>query len=610
MTQNLLASAINAYYAERFDECIVTCQEGLQLTPADETLSTLLGMALQAQGNYPQAAAIFALLCEMHPDKSEHHTNLGLMLRHSGDFTAAEIALRKALTLASTSHEALLNYGLLLMDMGRIAEARHTFLDACVASPESAAARIYAALACFECGDARRSESLIPKQDCWSTLDLDLRHDLAMALIQLGRAGEAETLLVHSAEVLAEPTAIARLATLHERTNRLESANKLLERIRPQIEQGSRDLQIDALTVQAALALRSNRLDEARDSVERLLQLNLPAPARANAWFTRAQIADKEEAVPTAMAALAEAHSLQLALAAAIVPEMASSEDEPLRIAARWMSSAQCQFPEDGNEPTVESSPVFIVGYPRSGTTMLEQMLDAHPDFVSMDERAILQRCVEHVERCGLTYPDDLSRLSPQQVEDLRSIYWSEVSKVVTVAKKQRLVDKNPLNMLRLPMIIRLFPNARIILALRHPCDVVLSNYMQNFRSPAFMVLCSSLERLARSYVSSMRFWLHHEALLAPHVLHLRYEETVTDFPTQVKKIANYLNMEDSHHLGDFAAHAVKKGYISTPSYAQVTEGVNTRSISRWHRYRTYFESVLPILEPIAVHWGYNLRQP
>jgi len=207
----------------------------------------------------------------------------------------------------------------------------------------------------------------------------------------------------------------------------------------------------------------------------------------------------------------------------------------------------------------------------------------------------------------GLEYPYQLDQLDAAGMSVIRDVYWAEVAKIAPPSNAQQLVDKNPLNLLRLPMIRRLFPQAKIILALRHPCDVILSCYMQNFRSPAFMLLCSSLERLAMSYANSMQSWIHHQQLLRPDVLTLRYEDTVTDFPAQVDRIADFLDSEDRRHLAEFSAHAARKGYISTPSYSQVIEPVNTRAMGRWRAYKPWFEPALPILRPVADHWGYTL---
>jgi hypothetical protein len=431
-----------------------------------------------------------------------------------------------------------------------------------------------------------------------------------MLLIHVGRIDEAEQMLNPDALEAADPAAIARLAMLHERTNRIDSAKALLERIRPHAEAGDSDLKVDMLTADAALAMRAKDFTRARERTNELLALELPAPAQANAYFTLASIADKQGDSALAMKMLSEAHAIHLRLAREIAPDFADSDEEPLRIATKRMLPGQAAFAPDPSAPSADRSPVFIVGFPRSGTTMLEQMLDAHPRFVSMDEQPILQSCIERMKAMGLEYPYQLDQLDAAGISVIRDVYWAEVARIAPPSNAQQLVDKNPLNLLRLPMIRRLFPQAKIILALRHPCDVILSCYMQNFRSPAFMLLCSSLERLAMSYANSMQSWIHHQQLLSPDVLTLRYEDTVTDFPAQIDRIADFLDMEDRRHLAEFSAHAARKGYISTPSYSQVIEPVNTKAMGRWRAYKPWFEPVLPILQPVADHWGYTLEVP
>jgi hypothetical protein len=154
-------------------------------------------------------------------------------------------------------------------------------------------------------------------------------------------------------------------------------------------------------------------------------------------------------------------------------------------------------------------------------------------------------------------------------------------------------------------MIARLFPEARIILCLRHPCDVLLSCYMQSFRSPAFMVLCSSLERLARGYVRAFEHWFHQVEVFAPRVLEWRYESVVARFDEHVMRLSHFLDVDDSGPMARFAEHARSKGFISTPSYAQVTQGIHGRAVHRWHAYREMFEPVLPILQPVMERLGY-----
>jgi hypothetical protein len=222
-----------------------------------------------------------------------------------------------------------------------------------------------------------------------------------------------------------------------------------------------------------------------------------------------------------------------------------------------------------------------------------------------MDERAFIYELIKRMQLAGQSYPSDLAGLTQANVDQLRDIYASDVRRIVPDLEHRRLVDKNPLNMLCLPMIMRLFPNARIILCLRHPCDVLMSCYMQPFRSPAFMVLCSSLERLARGYVDAFEQWFHHAEIFAPHVLEWRYESVVERFDEHVAKLGQFLDIDDATPMTRFAEHARAKGYISTPSYAQVTEGIHRKAVNRWHAYRDLFEPVLPILQPMMERLGY-----
>lgn len=602
-----LAAAQAAYGAGDFDGASSRAHELLQATPDDVGVLTLLGLSEHAAGRYLQAADAFRRLAAIRPSVPEYWSNLGYMLRLGGRHQDSEAAFLEALRLEPRAYGALVNYGLLLMDMSRFGAARHRFLDAVEADPSQPEARIYAASACFECGDTIRAERLIPPREQWGRLDAEARHDLGMALVRLGHMEEAEQLLKSGNYASDDPATLAKLALLYERTNRLDLARELTDRLVGRLDAIDPDAETDALTAGAALAMRDKDYEQARGMTERLLALDPTPTSRANALYVLANIADKRADPPQAMRYLAEAHAIHLDLAREMMPEMLDPGWQLLPVTKARMTPEEARF-ATANDPAPTRSPVFIVGFPRSGTTMLENMLDAHPQFVSMDEQPFLDREVELVKRAGFVYPHQVGELPEGQVEALRSDYWRSVSGVVDVGTGQTLVDKNPLNILRLPLIRRMFPDARIILALRHPCDVILSCYMQDFRSPVFRVLCSDLGTLARGYADIMRFWIDHQALLRANVLEIRYEETVGEFDRQVGRIADFLGISDRHYLAEFSEAAKRKGYIGTPSYSQVVEPVNTRAVARWERYRQWFEPILPILKPIAGHWGYSLE--
>jgi hypothetical protein len=129
---------------------------------------------------------------------------------------------------------------------------------------------------------------------------------------------------------------------------------------------------------------------------------------------------------------------------------------------------------------------------------------------------------------------------------------------------------------------------------------------MQSFRSPAFMMLCSSLPRLAQGYAHAFEQWFADAVVFAPAVLEWRYESVVSGLDEQLARLGDFLETTDTAAMVRFAEHARSKRFISTPSYAQVTEGVHRRAVGRWHNYRQLFAPVLPVLPPWLARLGYR----
>jgi tetratricopeptide (TPR) repeat protein len=584
--------------------------------PANEDGLIVLGICLQDQGRSAEAVQTYRTLTELFPQSAHHWNNLGTVLRSSGLPREAEDAYRRALELNPDFYEALMDLGYLLFERGIYPPARDSFLRAHALDPTSAEARIYAAQMCFALDSRDMAEELLRPWRGWRNLSEDLTLELAILMTHFGQGDEGTQLFQDL--LRRNPKnyrAMAHLAIMFERINKLDEARDMLARL-PQPDRVSDPaLSQEIITAHATLALREKDPARARSLLEQMLQEQKAAEARAdsrnpwrhdNLYFSLAKACDKQGDVDAAMQALSQAHALQIELARQSLPELLEPGSQPLRTATKWVTAeAYAQWP-DFPAPSAEASPIFIVGFPRSGTTMLEQMLDAHPTLQAMDERAFLHDLVEHMSKFGCVYPFDLHKLTADQCEELRNVYWALTAKVAPRKEGQRLVDKNPLNMLRLPLINRLFPNAQIILALRHPCDVILSNYMQHFRSNAFAVLCSSLDRLAKGYVTAFDFWLHHAALLKPNIVQSRYEDLLDDFPGNVQRIGDFLGLVDAAPLTRFDSHAREKGFISTPSYTQVIEPPNKKAVDRWRRYHRYFEPVLPTLQPMLERFGYD----
>ncbi|MEP6940080.1 MAG: sulfotransferase [Rudaea sp.] len=614
----LPAEAIaNALQQGRPQEAERLTRAFLATAPNDEDALVVLGICLQEQGRAAEAAIPYRQLTSLHPQSALHWNNLGTVLRSAGQVLEAEAAYRRALDLDPNDYVAAINLGLLFLERGIYPAARNCFLRAHEIDPASAEARIYGAQMSYALDSRDKAEQLLEPWRSWTELNDDLALELAILMTHFGNAEDGtrifERLLRENPNNLR---AIAHLATMFERVNRLDDARAMLARL-PQPEAiADPAIGQEIVAARTTLAMREKDPAQARAIIEQMIAeqariLARPEAGAPNLWrqdnlyFSLAKTCDKQGDVAATMRALAQAHALQVELVRQSLPELLEPDAQPLHTATRWLTSADREAWPELPAPAMEQSPVFIVGFPRSGTTMLEQMLDAHPGLEAMDERAFLQMLVERMSSFGLAYPFDLGRLDAAQCDELRALYWSLTAKVAPRKGGQRLVDKNPLNMLRLPLINRLFPNAPIILALRHPCDVILSNYMQHFNSNMFAVLCSSLERLAQGYVTAMDFWNHHEALLKPRVMRSRYEGLLDDFAGGVQLMGSFLGLADSAPLAHFDQHARDKGYISTPSYNQVIEPPNKKAVDRWRRYHAYFTPALPILQPLLERFGY-----
>jgi hypothetical protein len=169
------------------------------------------------------------------------------------------------------------------------------------------------------------------------------------------------------------------------------------------------------------------------------------------------------------------------------------------------------------------------------------------------------------------------------------------------------LIDKNPLAMNNLPGIRRLFPDARIILALRHPCDVVLSCYVTNFKLNDGMANFLRLDTAAELYDLSFRLFGRACDVLQPAVHTIFYENIVADRSRELRPLFDFLGLDWHDSVLEHEETARTRGHIKTASYAQVVEPIYTRSTGRWLNYREHLEPIIPILRPWAEKFGYEL---
>jgi len=604
----MLQNAFQALQSGAPDRAEAISRDVLRSMPDDEGALLLLALSLDAQSRSLEALSIFERLTTLYPQSTEHWTNLGNVRRTLGYAAGAREAYEKAIELDSTNADARLNLGMLARDTGEFERAREHLMYAVSVNPEDPTARTQAANACYECGDTLEAERLLSGWDIWGRTDPIVLAEIGWIFARVGQADVASRALETAARLYpGHPYVEARQAAFLERVNRVDEARDLLARIDDRAMH-SAGLAEDIAIVRAFVAARDEKtLEDACRLHEQLLGHPATEKRNPHLHFSLARLYDKRGDTKTAMHWLQRGHALQVKQVSAQVPRLFEPDADPLEITRYRVSSSDLDGWPMLKSPSMEESPIFVLGFPRSGTTMLETMLDAHPDLASMDERAFLQDVIADIRKLGLVYPEDLGKLDDAACRQLRDNYWHLVRTRARVATGKRLVDKNPLNMLRLPLLARLWPNAKIIVALRHPCDVVLSNYMQMFRSPAYVALCATLETTAKGYASAFDFWIDQAQLFKPDALELRYEDLVDDIGTHSRRLAEFLGIAWDERMVNFHDRARERGFISTPSYHQVVEPVNKKAVGRWQRYREWMEPALAPLRPFAERWNYEL---
>ena len=255
-----------------------------------------------------------------------------------------------------------------------------------------------------------------------------------------------------------------------------------------------------------------------------------------------------------------------------------------------------------GPVPTGRPAPVFLVGFPRSGTTLLDTMLMGHPDVSVMEEKPVLDLISREIG--GF---DGIASMNAQAVERARRQYFAGVERVGGDATRKVLIDKNPFHLMQVPLIHRLFPDAQFVLALRHPADVLLSCYISSFRLTPQLGNFLPLDTAAEFYDLAFGTWERSRELMTVDVQTVVYEQLVEDPEGQLRPVASALGLEWRNEMLDHAGTAASRDLIATASYAQVTEPIYRRSVGRWEQYRAHLEPVLPVLRPWAEKFGYSI---
>lgn len=543
-------------------------------SPSDLALWHARAEAATAVGAWPEAAQAWRKLCSVGLGDWRAWTNLADALGNLGSWAESARALRQAVALNPGELQLRRNFAAALNNAGRPVESVEQFRRCIEASPNDRSLRISLAPILADLGREDEADA-----------ELDTAAELAGA--RGGPVGLISVVMNEDGSV--DVLALSELADFLERSGRIAPLDELLQAAR---KLGVSPEQIGFAA--AAAALRAGDASEAK----RLLLTELPS-ARPVRWhWLMARIADKlgdselAFAEFTAMNRSVQAHDFWL--------DRSDKYLEGVRraaaaITAKW-SERVASLP-----PPARTAPAFVVGFPRSGTTLLDTFLMGHPETTVLEEVPLI-----HAIESKLGEAASLPDRSEAELEEARDAYFAELDRHFDPGFGGLPVDKLPLNMLAAPFLHSLFPSSPILFVQRHPCDAVLSCFMQGFALNDPMACFLEIGRAASFYDAAMSVWTRTREHLPLNCHTVVYEELVADPETALRPAIEFLGLEWRDELLDHRATALARGRISTPSYNQVTQPLTRSATGRWKRYEKQLEPVLPLLLPWAKRLGYD----
>jgi len=530
--------------------------------------------AAEAAGDRDSALPAWQKLCEAGVSNWRVWDSYGQALATAERWDDSAKALEQAVALNPSELAVRQRFGAALSRAGRYDESVAQFRRCVEIAPDDVAARIFLARLLADRGDQEWPEHL----------------DRAARLATGQGLAESDEGLIEIAKARDEVEfpVLLDLARLLERAGRMDALRRLLA------DSEALGIPRERLAYPAAAVALA---DGDAATAKRLLENGKEASNSPRWHWLMARI---EDSLGNSDAAFAQAE---------VMNESVSDRDEWLakgsKLLATVRSAAAAMTPQSAAalrplEPAVRRSPVFLVGFPRSGTTLLDTFLMGHPDVTVLEEVLMVNEAQD-----ALGGRRDLSERSRPDLERARDAYFAALDRETGADHERLVIDKVPLNMLAAGFIHAIFPDAAFVFAQRHPCDCVLSCFMQAFTLNDAMACFLTLEGAAAFYDSAMTLWTRSADLLRLNAHTIVYETLVADPEAQLRPLVDFLGLDWHGELLDHRSTAKARGTINTPSYSQVTQPLTRTASGRWKRYEKQLEPVLPILIPWAERLGY-----
>jgi Tfp pilus assembly protein PilF len=599
--RGLVASAIERHLAGDFAGAAEFCRQAIALAPAHAPAHNHLGRALHNLGQTPAGLAAFERAVHADPRYPEAWHNLGHSLRARAQHDQACDAFRQALAISPGYRSARLNLGITLFSIEEAEQALACFEALLARNRDDVEAMLNAGLCTQLMGDLSKSRQRYERALQLAPENQSAWYYLGVLLNELSDPAGATKALQQALKLRPDDAdAWAELAGVHEISSELDQAATAVAsglRHAP----GHPLLNIEA----AKLERRKGDLLGAEARLRRLDANRLPQRVRQQYFYELGNVLDRNNQNDAAFRAFEQANALasRSLRRKGIDAEAFFNGVEEISV---WLDQGAPGIDGGTDDGDLGADLCFLVGFPRSGTTLLDTILDTHPGVHSVEELPTLEPLIQTIDGLPGGYPSAIARLDHSDRQALRRMYRLALQRH-GAGNAALVLDKLPLRTIHAGLVQALFPKARILFSLRHPGDVVMSNFMQQYAVNEAFVNFYTLADTVRMYDAVFGLWRKLEARLSLPIAYVRYENLVDSPQEEMAAACAFLGISWDPAMLDTEQRNRDRGRIRTNSYQQVAEPIYRRALGRWERYREQLQPHLATLTPHASRWGYSL---
>ncbi len=551
------------------------------------------------EGKIAEAEAVYLDILKNDPEHAQARHMAGVICLQRRQAPEAEKYFRQAISLDNTQASFHSNLGNALSAQNRIEEAYNSFKKAVELNPQNVATLSNAATALLSMRRASEAKPLYLQMLAIEPDSINARRGLAAAHIEERDIHSAIAVLREGLEIQPHDFGLLiQLASALELVNQLDEASAIISQIES-VQPGVARVSMLA----GLIARRRGEFDVAEKRLKAALAQGLPADEKIEAL---SQLGLALDAMGKAGEAFVSFESSNKGLARFVGEQKANGTAFLQEVTAIKHYFTQEKFAALANTFATDDNfqPVFFVGFPRSGTTLMEQVMKAHPGLVTTEERSPLYAVIREINSSG-QYPQGLEHLAEEDLARLRQYFREFCRANIGDLDGKQVVDKLPLNIVNMALAKLLFPQAKIIVALRDPRDACLSCFMQKFDLNDAMANFLDLKTTGLAYEAVMDLWLHYRTILDGSWLEYRYESLVENFDDTVSQVLDFIGVGWHDEIRNYRQEA-KQRAISTPSYQDVTAKIDSHAIARWRKYEQNLEPILPSLQPYVEAFDYE----